>query len=254
MKDNKIDDLFKAGLSQNKLTPPPAAWDRIEAGLPAKSKKGAWFFLSIAASLTIILSLGWILISQQSGGSSIDDIQQAKVETKAPDTNTEVKDPTATQPKAAQPQFKLITPVNPVQNNDKLVASANKSPSVETKEVKEVLLGEIEQTRISIQPARLKSLNSKSVVMIEGFKMHPSDYQQSLQAFLSEQPSTIGERPSKKRFSLLGGIISVAKGVNNTKVGLSDLRKSKNEFIENELKYGENSEDSDEDEDAPFNK
>jgi hypothetical protein len=53
----------------------------------------------------------------------------------------------------------------------------------------------------------------------------------------------------KKKFSMMDGLISIAKGVSKTKETLSDLRTTKNEFVANELKYG--SIDQEEEENAP---
>ena len=59
----------------------------------------------------------------------------------------------------------------------------------------------------------------------------------------------IGEPQKKKKFSLLSGIVTVAKGVNSGKLALSEMRKSKNDFFNNDLKYGskEGEEDLDDD-------
>lgn len=253
MKDNKLDDLFKAGLSQNKLTPPPGAWDKIEAELPAKSKKGAEFFLSIAASLTLILSLGWIFISNQNGQSSLNTKQQAKVETEKPSTKDNDKAPSLNQPQKEDNSNEMIIPVQSVQSSTNLVAQIDNTPTVITSKTEEVLIEEKDEIILDIQFASPKSLNRSSVALIKGFKFQTSDYQESLQAFLSSQP-TLTEIPDRRRFSLIGGLVSVAKGVNNTKVGISDLRKSKNEFVTNELKYGEKVDSVDDDEDSPLNK
>ena len=54
---------------------------------------------------------------------------------------------------------------------------------------------------------------------------------------------------NKKKFSMMDGLISIAKGVSKTKETLSDLRTAKNEFVTNELKYG--SIDQEEEENIP---
>jgi hypothetical protein len=48
------------------------------------------------------------------------------------------------------------------------------------------------------------------------------------------------ESPKKKRFSMVDGIISLAKGVNSAKETLSEIRTVKNDFVSKELKYGSN--------------
>ena len=48
----------------------------------------------------------------------------------------------------------------------------------------------------------------------------------------------------KKKFSLMSGIVSVAKGVNEGTKALSEMRKSKIEFVNSELKYGSDQDQS----------
>ncbi len=46
------------------------------------------------------------------------------------------------------------------------------------------------------------------------------------------------ETSKKRKFSMLDGIVSLAKGVNSAKETLSDIRTVKNDFVSKELKYG----------------
>lgn len=46
------------------------------------------------------------------------------------------------------------------------------------------------------------------------------------------------EVKKSRKFRMLNGIISIAKGVNKSKLGFEDIRNAKNGFVNDELKYG----------------
>ena len=52
------------------------------------------------------------------------------------------------------------------------------------------------------------------------------------------------ENERKKKFGFLDGIVSMAKSVNSGAKAISEIRKSKNEWVSNDLKYGDKAEDS----------
>ena len=78
MKGNQIDDLFRKKLAHQKLNPPPAAWSSLEQHLPTRKKKGAYFLISIAASLLLIFTAGWLFICRNA--DVISPQTQAQVE------------------------------------------------------------------------------------------------------------------------------------------------------------------------------
>ncbi len=254
MKDNRIDKLFEAGLSQNKLTPPPAAWDKIEAELPSKSKKGAWFLLSIAASLVLALSLGWIFIGQSSIEDTKEQIQAQNQEQQQPVVKEKIEQ--ESEPTQEAIPLEIIEPKD-LQTTNNL---ADLTPAKPEKIIDKEVLQETSPTELNaliiIETASLKALNQQSLELLNDFKFqHISfDINESLQAYLSQQPEVRTALPKKKRFTVLSGIVSVAKGVNSSKEALSDIRQSKNEFVMNELKYGEKTESSDDDLDSPVNR
>ena len=253
MKDNKIDNLFRAGLSQNKLTPPPPAWDRIEKELPSKSKKGAWYFISIAASLALILSLGWIFLGE-STIETTNKLQEAKIQPTVSDKETSSVDP-----KKEDLVPEIIEPIEKIET----ISLAKTAKQLRQKSFDHNIQfsdtetnSRVDKKPVAIELVRLKSLKQISFVSLNDFKFQTTtlNVKESLQAYLSKQPNIDTSVPKKKKFSVLGSIVSVAKGVNQGKIGLSEFRKSKNEFIMNELKYGDKSESDDDDEDAPLNK
>ena len=78
MKGNQIDDLFRQKLANQKLNPPPAAWSSLEQHLPTRKKKGVYFLMSIAGSLLLIFTAGWLFICRNA--DVISPQTQAQVE------------------------------------------------------------------------------------------------------------------------------------------------------------------------------
>ena len=254
MKDHKIDNLFKAGLSENKLTPPPAAWAKIEAELPSKNKKGAWFFLSIAASLILILSLGWVLTSKKASESSFNSNEQAKVEVE--EASPKVDEPApSTQPEKEEAQEIIQTIQSRVEQSQNLVARSEAPQTLINEESFSSEEAIEENILFTIEPLKLKTLAVSNTQLLKESDVMAIELniQSSIQSYWANHQATSPDVVQKKKFSLTGGIVTVAKRVNNSKIGLSEFRKSKNDFFLNELKYGEKAEDIDDDEDSPLN-
>ena len=82
MKPEDIDKLFKERLGASSPTPPPDLWnrlqDRIETDMPAANKSEAkprgfmWLSYSIAAAITLLLSVGVVFYSVQHGTVPMD--------------------------------------------------------------------------------------------------------------------------------------------------------------------------------------
>jgi|GEM_PF-5074824 len=74
MTKHKIDDLFKQKLAGSAFTPSTAAWSKLESQLAQKKKKGVFFYMSIAASLALLLTFGWLIWRSQAHVSQADTI------------------------------------------------------------------------------------------------------------------------------------------------------------------------------------
>ena len=260
MKGNQIDDLFRKKLSHQKLAPPPAAWGAIEQNLPAKKKKGAYFWLSIAASLLVVCTAGWLLINSSSSDQAPVTAQNEKpvpqaeeiktpqtentaetlvAETKeeAPELKKEIETPAITQQQAASKKINkqasvAINPVEPIAINEMVVEA------------------EVLRTPVNIDPLQLPNeLSFTTAIDIKHDMLMPLD----LSAYYILKTDDIELAPRKRKFRVLNGIISIAKEVNNGKLSFSELRNAKNNFVEDDLKYGSNTGEgaSGEDDDKP---
>ncbi|GAB2628201.1 hypothetical protein [Belliella aquatica] len=58
--DKKFDDLFKSKLSNHEIKPSSLAWERLEGKLNKKEKAAYFPFLRIAASIILLLGVGYI--------------------------------------------------------------------------------------------------------------------------------------------------------------------------------------------------
>ncbi|GEM_PF-745805 len=261
MKDNKIDDLFRKGLASHKISAPSNAWDKIESQLPKQSKKGIYFWISIAASLALVFTFGWIMLSNANSDELLNEnLSNITVETEKKDVN-----PLKETPKASLPD--IITPEEGVAKNlvakstsdkdeQEQIANRNITPSITVNPQILQLNAQIEESVQEVTTLEFKEIElikmdqrfAPKFDLIESIAQNNFmiDFSVDLEAYLNS-PQNTSELPGKrKRFSLLSGIVSVAKGVNGGKLALSEIRKSKNNFFTNDLKYG-SSEGEDED-------
>lgn len=247
MKGNNIDDLFRNGLGSHKITPPSAAWDKIESQLPAKKKKGVYFWISIAASIILVFTFGWIILSDSQSQQTVDqnlqanqedipieDSSQSTPELKQPNT---IKSTIPDQQLVAKVPAKVSTPsikVPTATTNIRVVEDMNKlQADVDSND------GLIDKRQIiEIITHDTKPLPSFYNAKDMSFDAYAMDISISLESYISSYQILTLDPTKKKRFSLLSGIVNVAKGVNSGKLALSEMRKSKNDFFNNDLKYG----------------
>ena len=258
MKGNQIDDLFRKKLSHQKLTPPPAAWSAIEQNLPGKKKKGAYFWIGIAASILVIFTAGLLLIGQGKNPTVIGPETQANAkdatefEIKAPaqadesaqnlvakKTNT----PEVVKPSLDEPTVKQLVAKNrkPVKTNTPAPFNAPQELSLETLPVARV---QVEVAMITIDDRLAPEMGANP---IKYEMLMPVD----LTAYYIPYTEDLELAPKKKKFRVLNGIISVAKEVNSGKLSFKELRNAKNNFVEGDLKYGTKESDSDSEDDTP---
>lgn len=247
MKGNQIDDLFRQKLSHQKLNPPPAAWSAIEQNLPVKKKKGAYFWMSIAASILVIFTLGWLLLDK--GQDSLVTEPGTLAKTKTP---VEIKIPAEAE--------------KPVEN---LVAEEKTTPEVIREPLEEPpqklvaqvqdkideLKENLSSNDINIEELSLRQpVDEVSMITIDQ-RMAPTMFANAfkdeilmpleLSAYYIPYTEDLELSPKKKKFRVLNGIISIAKEVNSGKLSFSELRNAKNNWVVDDLKYGSKEADSD---------
>lgn len=248
MKDNQIDNLFREKLGTSKINPPAGLWDKVETNLDGK-KKGIYFWISIAAGLLILFTIGKLALdntfeqkvpAQELQASAVIESLEPKPEQ---DKSTVIIAADKNQPfdesnrKEDTSSAKVI--VSPIATSNTNLVATNDSglkngPHGEFKN--EVTLdNNLMQSiaKIDINKSRFLESNlilDKPIVMplslrnISNAEFDLSDI----------------DAPKKRKFGMIDGLISIAKGVNNAKETLSEIRTVKNDFVSKELKYGTN--------------
>ncbi|KYG76832.1 hypothetical protein [Roseivirga spongicola] len=251
MKGNKIDELFRNGLESHKASAPVGAWDKIEAGLPQKKKKGAIFWISIAASFTLLAAVSWL---------ALDNKQQAQLQQQEILSEKEAQPESLNKGTLAQEENQQEYPVQnktvPTEKIDPISNEIDQLPllvadnSASSKEIQEEIQAEFQEMNEQafelkielIQPRALKPQFMARNLSKSDFIINTDFLKESFSIAPEGRDALENER--KKKFGFLDGIVSMAKSVNSGAKAISEMRKSKNEWVSNDLKYGDKAEDS----------
>jgi hypothetical protein len=245
MKDNKIDDLFQRKLSHQKLTPPPSAWAAVEQNLPEKKKKGIYFWMSAAASILLIGTLGWLLLSGNDNATTPD--QTLASETTAPEVteNTDLpkQDHVTKSENEAEEPVPLKKSLNVPSPKQLMARNAKESQGTSVKPlIPQFVTTESTEERVTRKDLLIVSPIDLRENLTVTTMAREVDYDIIMPLVLSDYyiPATeeMELAPRKKKFRVLNGIISIAKEVNNGKLSFSELRNAKNSFVNDDLKYG----------------
>ena len=243
MKGNRIDELFRNGLESHKITAPENAWAKLEAGLPQKSKKGAYFWLSIAATLLLLATIGWLAINQKGASEQTPtQILSQNEPQKEVNEQTTAKNDAIEEISTNNSQVE-IEPVSPIKVQSEqipnLVANTQTVPASLKQEIETGIDNTLTSFELKIEMIRPEGLKPQYLAQRHvslSMDVHPQFLIE--RTVLSMEEVQQLENQNKKRFGLISGIVSVAKGVNNGSKAISEMRKSKNEFVNNDLKYG----------------
>lgn len=241
MKGNKIDELFRSKLDQHKTEAPIGAWDKIEAGLPQKKKKGAYFWLSIAASICLIAVTSWVLLSPPDASQKATELAEKQqkitpkeIQKETPTSQEDVK-PTEEQIELISPKFEEPVQLVAQENNNSITNEQKEEVAIEVPENFQVNIDLIEPEALR---ANLRQTRTPRVLEVA------IDMQSLIQtSVLSRAEFEQSQKTKNKGFGLLDGIVAVAKGVNSGAKALSEIRQSKNEFVSSDLNYGAEEED-----------
>ncbi|QRR03154.1 hypothetical protein [Dyadobacter sandarakinus] len=116
MKTHPVDDLFRSKLSDISKTPSNAAWEKLSAGTGKENKSKAHWWYGVAASLAMLVSIGyvvWNVEHEQRTGTHISLAQ------KQPQAN----DPKPTEVPTDLPEAKSAVEVRPETSMTAVVAA-----------------------------------------------------------------------------------------------------------------------------------
>lgn len=221
MKDkHPIDNLFRENLSSHKMTPPATAWEAIEGNINHKKTKSRSIYLysAIAASICLLCASTITFTSHnnnpvvQRSNPEIHQIEKGTLSKLNLDSDKKL-------------QFMLpghSSPTKPRQTSTIAHSSI---------EIEESMAIESERFSVGIQTMKREIFVSV---------LNPSDLTLDNSQFMVPSYNSLvrEEAPKGRRFRFLQSVVSVAKGVQSGQKTLSGLRKSKIEFIQEDLKYG----------------
>lgn len=237
MKDkHPIDDLFRDNLASHKLTPPPAAWDAIEGNISNRgNRRPIYLFSAIAASICVICASTLTFISHND--SPIIKGSEGIIHAVEKNTISKI---------SIQPalDFQISLPgehkTTIQQQKIREVQAAINTPETTT-------FNEVIEFKADIHSMKRELIVSSAIT-------NDLILKQPQFTLPSYEISILKEAPRGRRSRFLQSVVSMAKGVQNGQKTLSGLRKSKIEFIQDDLKYGSEKESEDEatiDQDPP---
>ncbi len=257
MTKHKIDDLFNEKLAGSEFAPSPVAWSKLESQLAQKKKKGIIFWMSMAASVALLLTFGWLVFGSE------EEINQVKViaennneptiniapsdtvqieegfpvidnnimEENTPEkvqirqkneVEKQAKSPIDTQNTKIQ---KSNTPLIIIQQKSNL--AVNKSPE----EVQKDILETADKTIADVLDTNKSIATNTPVEQIKA----PSKESGSIKLVYTLKPSvsteSIAQGTKKEKNSPFKKVVTFAKNVKENPKGIGHLRNAKNNFL-----------------------
>lgn len=211
MKDNQqLDHLFKDKLASAKVTPPAGAWDAIATNVNSgKSKKGIYFFIAVAASFSLLCTFTWMALTTESNDTSVKLAEVSKIQ---PEFAIQPEKVTSLKVNIPNPQIARRPNITTIKENDPLIEAERISFSVG--------IQPIDRRNISFEISNAIPIEAKVSFVLPPFITDPKSFQE----------------PRGLKFNFIRSLASVAKGVNEGQKALSQIRKTKIEFINEELK------------------
>ena len=238
MKGNAIDDLFKQKLDNHQQTPSQGVWDQIEGNLQENKGTSVKFWLKIAAGLILICTLTWLLLpDNQSSTNEValnsTEVTQEEAASDIAPVKIDQPDPvlidktfvTGTTQKAPALDEAIPTKIsNSIDNNNLITTAPVEAHSERQRAFVDIPLLKIDQSMAEFTQVSLAS----------NYELKALDISFTLNYGIDvKEEGRIGRK--NRMFS---GIVSLAKGVNKTKLGFEGIRNAKNGFVNDELKYG----------------
>jgi hypothetical protein len=236
MMKQQTDKFFRDKLGQHQLTPPPSAWDRIDAGLSKKNRPVA-FWLKIAASFLIVATAAYVLwpgekkndpaIANESNTPIQNDSTKKQKDISLPTIAPESSEKRVAEnkPKEAKEKKSNLTS-SKKESADKVEEkiqnpSANQTPVVEEERAPQV----IDNAPEVIQP--------NAIAKVEEEKVAPNEKSIKITINASESEKFLDKNslaqatPGEKKTSTLKKLLDKAEDMDP----FGDLRQKKNEIL-----------------------
>lgn len=264
MTKHKIDDLFQQKLGDSEFSPSPAAWSKLESQLGQKKKKGIIFWMSMAASIALLLTFGWliwrsgegVLPTQTIAGNNVEQIEniisidsvevQNKSSSKTKELNVEepvkssekktIKTPlkkNTREPKNTQKQSvkKQKAPLIIIQQKSNL-AQNNTSKKLQ----KDVVTKETENQTLLIESLQQDTKEVFATNIAAEKVEKPAKESGSIKIVYTLKPAisseSLAEQTTEKtKASPFRKAVALAKNMKENPKGIGSLREAKNNFL-----------------------
>ncbi len=257
MSDKDLDNLFKNKLEDFGKVPASNLWNKIDEQIERPHKKKAWLYLSIAASLLLLLTFTFVIINQ----TNEIPTQIAKVDQPVIKDNIKHKTPeqkNSVDTTKTQQNVEEIPVKNKNNTNSKPKANKSKSPKLSnpmniqpsiakhnpTKKL--VDSAAIPQQEVVIDVHSLDNIANNTTADATIKAPSASDNKdtrkgKTLEFDISQfeaQKTVIAANTDDNKDSKLKRIIKIAKDIKEGESGLGDIREAKNELFAFNLKKG----------------
>ncbi|HNP19994.1 MAG TPA: hypothetical protein PKL31_16265 [Fulvivirga sp.] len=257
MSDKDLDNLFKNKLEDFGKVPASDLWNKIDGQIEPPHKKKAWLYLSIAASLLLLLTFTFVLIND----TKQIPTQIAKVD--QPEAKDNIKHKTPEQKSSVDTtksqQHIEKTPIKSNKNIDsKPKASKSKSaklsnpmniqPSIARHNPANSMVDTmaIPQQEVVIDVHALENIANNTTTDATIAAPSASEHKdtrkgKTLEFDISQfeaQKTIIAANADDNKDSKLKRIIKIAKDIKDGESGLGDIREAKNELFAFNLKKG----------------
>ncbi|GMQ30808.1 hypothetical protein [Algoriphagus confluentis] len=246
--NEQFDRVFREKLNTHQEKPSALAWERLESQLPKKAEKGWGFFISIAASMTILLTVGYLLWPKEGGISEenlLADQATEQVET-TPEANSNGTTEVVTQneEKVELPEEKSIQTPAPkkqeiVQNRAEtqpqrgLIADSSTKPEEQNKKTALELVPVPElkaEELIELPKPELKAVEIPQTLVAEATK--PTEEEPLYRVSIYSNGIKKGEAPDKNLITELGKTVGQVEDLlGKVDEGLISLQDAKNNLF-----------------------
>lgn len=260
MSNKELDNLFKNKLEDFEKSPASSLWDRIDKKIEQPKKRSPWIYLSIAASLLLLMSLSYIFLKNDivtTGSQQVIASNNTETAINANDTvavEEAITEPIATVPEAVQnsvkkevieqskearkhtttkkkefiqlpPASELTASNNTKDDKEEIKTLDNKDEAVDLK-IDELITNETAVAQISTPDATIPETSASEVKKSKGGQTLVFDISQ-----FEDSKTTVAAADTDKKESKLLQIFNKAKELKQGEGGLGEIRAAKNNIL-----------------------
>lgn len=246
--NEQFDRVFREKLETHQEKPSALAWEKLESQLPTKAKKGWGFFKGIAASMTILLTVGYLIWPREGGISEKNLLAERGIEevenTAKASSEVIPQDGILIEEKKEKPEVQSIeipAPKNQekVQKQSEIQASqeliADSSPQIEEQskktEIEIVPVPELKaEELIELPKTELIAVEMPKTLVAEANK--PAEDEPLYRVSIYSNGIKKGEAPDKNLITELGKTIGQVEDLlGKVDEGLISLQDAKNNLF-----------------------